>query len=152
MPGAAGSGGPRTPSAPAPTSGPGALSKRTDGGPAQKLRDLPDAQYGEAATYRELQQSAPLAQSPSQGKPRGQSRGGAGRSGAVFSAPTAYPERPVTTGLGQNLGSDPLAQQMDEQDLQRLRAYLPALMEAADRPDATQSFRNYVRLLRAKVG
>lgn len=48
------SGGPRRPTNPAPVSGPGAMSKRTDGGPAQKLRDLPDAQYGEAATYRDL--------------------------------------------------------------------------------------------------
>lgn len=152
MPGAAGSGGPRTPSAPAPTSGPGALSKRTDGGPAQKLRDLPDAQYGEAATYRDLQQSAPLAQSPSQGKPSGQSRGGAGRSGPPFSAPTAYPDQPVTAGLGAAVAPNPLDQQMDQQDLDQLRKYLPALMEAASRPDATQSFRNYVRLLRAKVG
>lgn len=49
-------GGYQRPSNPAPVSGPGAMSKRTDGGPVQKLRDLPDAQYGEAATFRDLQQ------------------------------------------------------------------------------------------------
>jgi hypothetical protein len=54
-------GGYQQPSSPAPVSGPGAGSKRTDGGPVQKLRELPDANYGEAATYRDLQQSAPLA-------------------------------------------------------------------------------------------
>jgi hypothetical protein len=61
----AGVGGYQQPASPAPVSGPGRMSKRTDGGPAQKLRDLPDAQYGEAATYRDLQQQAPLAQTPS---------------------------------------------------------------------------------------
>jgi hypothetical protein len=42
-------GGYQKPSKPASVSGPGKLSRRTDGGPAQKLRDIPDAKYGENA-------------------------------------------------------------------------------------------------------
>lgn len=152
MPGAAGSGGYRQPASPAPASGPGAMSKRTDGGPAQKLRDLPDAQYGENATYRDLQQSAPLAQSPSVAAPKGQrsSAGGAGL--GSFGDPTAYPERAITTGLGGSNQAIDMQAQIQEKDLERLRRYLPALVEMANRPDATASFRDYVRMLRAKVG
>ena len=155
MPGAAGSGGYRKPSQPAPVSGPGAGSKRTDGGPAQKLRDLPDAQYGEAATFRSLQDKAPLAQTPSTAAPRRSSPGGGGAgSGLVpLDAPSNRPSEPVTQGLGLGgAGLDGPQKAQEAGDLDRLRRYLPALTEMANRPDATPSFINYVRLLRAKVG
>lgn len=152
MPGAAGSGGYRKPSQPAPVSGPGAGSKRTDGGPAQKLRDLPDAQYGEAATFRSLQDKAPLAQTPSTAAPRATRGGGAG-SGPSLDAPSARPSEPITKGLGLGgAGMDGLGKAQEAGDLDRLRRYLPALTEMANRPDATPSFVNYVRLLRSKVG
>jgi hypothetical protein len=153
MPGAAGSGGYRKPSQPAPVSGPGAGSKRTDGGPAQKLRDLPDAQYGEAATFRSLQDKAPLAQTPSATAPRPSGGGGAGSGIPNLGAPTARPDQPITAGLGKGgAGLDALAKSQESGDLDRLKRYLPALVEMANRPDATPGFRNYVRLLRAKVG
>lgn len=147
-------GGYQRPSNPAPVSGPGAQSRRTDGGPAQKLRDLPDAQYGEAATFRSLQEKAPLAQTPSSGKaPRPSAGGGAGSPVTPLSAPSTRPNEPVTTGLGTGgAGLDGLAQAQEQGDLDRLRRYLPALVEMANRPDATPGFINYVRLLRARVG
>lgn len=146
-------GGYQRPSNPAPASGPGAQSKRTDGGPAQKLRDLPDAQYGEAATFRSLQEQAPLAQSPSGKAPRPSAGAGAGSPVTPLSAPSTRPDEPVTAGLGKGgAGLDGLAQAQEQGDLDRLRRYLPALVEMANRPDATPGFRNYVRLLRARVG
>jgi hypothetical protein len=151
MPGAAGSGGYRKPSQPAPVSGPGAGSKRTDGGPAQKLRDLPDAQYGEAATFRSLQEKAPLAQTPSAKAPTSKLVGGGAGSGTPFNAPSARPDEPITSGLGMGAAGVSAAEQMQAGDLEKLRAYLPALIEAAGRPDATPSFKNYVRILRSKV-
>lgn len=145
-------GGYQKPSNPAPVSGPGAQSKRTDGGPAQALRELPDAQYGEAATFRADQQGAPLAQTPSAARsPRPARGGGAGSNLPSLGAPTGRPNEPVTAGLGGPPGEDPLRAQMTAEDLDRLKRYLPALIEMAQRPDATASFRNYVRLLRAKV-
>lgn len=153
MPGAAGSGGYRKPSQPAPVSGPGAGSKRTDGGPAQKLRDLPDAQYGEAATFRSLQEKAPLAQTPSATAPGPSGGGGAGSGTPNLGAPTARPDQPIDAGLGQGgAGLSGLRDAQQAGDLDRLKRYLPALVEMANRPDATPGFRNYVRLLRAKVG
>lgn len=74
-----------------------------------------------------------------------------------FSAPTQYPNQPVTAGADAGLGPGsealglPQSPQMDPADQERLRSYLPALIAQAARPEATQSFRNYVRALRAQV-
>lgn len=46
---------------------------------------------------------------------------------------------------------DPTAA-LNAETLDRLKRYLPAMMEMASRPDSTSQFRNYVRTLRAKVG
>lgn len=95
-------------------SGPGSLSRRTDRGPAQKIATLPDAQYGEAATYRDLQKQAPLAQTPSAPPPsrpsspgRGVSAGGAATGVTPIHAPTQNPDEPVTAGVdsGPGVGS-----------------------------------------------
>jgi len=40
---------------------------------------------------------------------------------------------------------------MASADIVKLRAYLPAMLEMANRPDATASFINYVRMLKAKA-
>lgn len=53
-------GGYRRPSSPAPVSGPGALSQRTDGGPGQPVRTPTGGQYGEAQALTQMQQGAPL--------------------------------------------------------------------------------------------
>lgn len=103
----AGKGGYQAPANPAPASGPGKLSKRTDGGPAQKLRDLPDAQYGEAKTFRELQQGAPLAQTPgpqAQGAP---SFAAAKDLLTPLDAPSERPNEPVTAGAALGAGPGP---------------------------------------------
>lgn len=150
-------GGYQRPSNPSPVSGPGALSKRTDGGPVQNLTDLPNSKYGENADYRNLQQSAPLAQTPSPGAATPASGGGGTPPPNInFGGPTQFPDRPVTHGAEGGPGAGPEALGVDNpgtdspQDLDRLRSYLPALVEMASRPDSTSSFRNYVRVLRAK--
>lgn len=58
-----GHGGPRQPANPAPVSGPGALSARTDGGPgskAQPIRVPTGGGYGEAGALEAQQRGAPL--------------------------------------------------------------------------------------------
>lgn len=94
---------------PALVSGPGALSKRTDGG--QPLRHIADAKYGEDKENIAQQKAAPLGNSADQGAagpalsmPAGP--GPAGPSGPAappqaitpFDAPTAMPDQPVTQG------------------------------------------------------
>lgn len=149
----AGRGGYQKPSSPAPVSGPGSMSRRTDGGPAQKLRDLPDAQYGEAATYRDLQQGAPLAQSPAPSTAPATGGGGGGALSSVpFGAPTGRPNEPVTNGApyGPGAGPEALASNyLQQQDVEGLRQVLPVLEQMAALPTASPVTRNLVRRIRA---
>lgn len=101
-------GGMRRPSSPAPVSGPGALSQRTDGGPAQPayVSGLP---YGEGQDFYDLQTSAPLGAEAA--KPRMKSganmpRGGAPSPTPLF-APTQRPDEPVTAGAPVGPGAGP---------------------------------------------
>ena len=58
----AGKGGYQAPTNPAPVSGPGALSQRTDGGPAdsQAAQYVSGLPYGEGQAFMAQQQAAPL--------------------------------------------------------------------------------------------
>lgn len=92
---ARGRGGRRTPANPAAVSGPGALARRTDGGPGQPIRSFPAEFQGQRQQLSSLQGAAPLANA-SQASPQGaapfpfpQGIGG----------PTQRPAEPVTAGL-----------------------------------------------------
>lgn len=146
------SGGYRQPSSPAPVSGPGALSKRTDGpaGGGQPVRTPSGGAYGERKELDQLQQSAPLAASPG---------GDVGAPAPVdltegligFDAPSQMPEEPVTAGaaMGAGAGLEALGlpnQPMD--DVKRLIPYLPVLEHMANQPGASKAARNLVRQLK----
>jgi hypothetical protein len=69
--------------------------------------------------------------------------------------PTGRPDEPITSGIALGAGPGPEALNMPSmqdtsEDRQRLLGYLPALESAALSPDASQAFRNYVRVLRAE--
>ena len=57
-------GGMRTPNNPAPVSGPGALSQRTDGGPTQAATYIPGMPQGEGQQTYDNQVAAPMAGNP----------------------------------------------------------------------------------------
>lgn len=112
-----GQGGKRTPRNPAPVSGPGQLSQRTDGGPQQTQATMTGMPYGENAEFNTLQGQAPMsaagqttARAP---RPR-QARGGQAAMVPLFS-PTQRPDEPVTAGApfgpgdGPTMGSDTIA-------------------------------------------
>lgn len=107
-------GGMRRPSNPAPVSGPGQLSQRTDGGPQQVLSDVSGMPYGENQAMEEIQSAAPLAAS-GQATARATRRGGAGRQAASAAAqgptplmsPTQRPDEPVTAGAPFGPGAGP---------------------------------------------
>ena len=61
MAGNTNSGGYKKPSNPAPVSGPGALSQRTDGGPTQAARYMPGLEQGQGQVNMANQMAAPLA-------------------------------------------------------------------------------------------
>lgn len=133
------SGGYRQPVNPAPVSGPGALSRRTDGGPAdpQPVRRLPNAGYGESAQFEAQQASAPMAGAP---------RSPVDTSGLVpLNAPTQNPQQDVTAGA--TVPGAPA--QPDEFDIMRLRNWFPALKALASRPDVSPATRQLVRQLEA---
>lgn len=153
-----GHGGPRTPANPAPVSGPGALSKRTDGGPSQPKMQLPNAKYGEQASFQAAQSAAPMAQAPGLGGPTPPPSPGNIPTLTPLQAPTERPDEPVTAGaaLGPGVGPEALGLQTDPsvmrtQDSQALRKILPALIMEADSKDATPSFRDFVKVVRANL-
>jgi len=155
--GRANNGGYRKPANPAPVSGPGALSKRTDGGPGAKAAAvaLPDAGYGEQKNFQEIQQGAPIAKG---GAPTGQAATAPTVMPPSLDAPSARSDEPVTHGAdaGAGLGMDSLGifdpAQMAAQDVQYLMRYLPQLQYAVDMaPDAPRSTVALVRYLRSQV-
>lgn len=140
-------GGYRPPAKPAAASGPGKLSRRTDG---QPLVQLPDAAYGEQKTFQEAQRAAPMAQGrgPGQG-----SMPGVDMSRIVpLDAPSQYPDEPVTSGAdaGAGPGSAVLGGAGDY-SVEGLLPLLPALEVAASSPNATPFFRTFVRMLRSRA-
>src|SRR5882724_605261 len=142
------------PASPAPVSGPGALSKRTDGGPAQKLSQLPDAKYGENATYQADQRGAPMAQTPDLGVP--DMSNSAAANVTPLNAESARPGEPVTSGadLGPGPGSQALGiapQQVISQDAVKTSQYLPILEAMANMPDALPGSRMFVNLIKAQA-
>lgn len=134
-------GGKRTPAHPAAVSGPGALSRRTDGGPAdtQAMQSLPNAGYGEAQDFAEISGGAPAAGNPvptPQAIPMG--------------APTQRPDEPVTAGSPMGAGMGPQAagielRSLDQQDAAALKSQLPMLEYIANRPGSSPSLRALVR-------
>jgi len=147
------------PQNPAGVSGPGALSKRTDGGPAQALKDLPNAKYGENSQFQALQQGASLSASPS---PQGQGQpfdpnslppNPAAGQVIPLSSPTARPDEPVTSGAAVGAGPGPSAlggqpAQVADQDMGKISQSLPLFEMMANMNDATPSTRLFVNLLR----
>ena len=147
------------PAKPAQVSGPGPMSRRTDGGAAQALRDLPDAKYGENSQFQSLQQGAPLAASGGSPtampfSPQSLPPNPAANSVVPFSAPSARPDEPVTSGASLGAGPDTSALglqpgQVEQQDLSKIRSSLPLLEMLANQPDALPSTRLMVNLLKA---
>lgn len=148
------------PQNPAGVSGPGQLSRRTDGGPAQALRDLPDAKYGENSQFQAIQQGAPLSASPntqgssSPADPNQLPPNPAAGQVVPFSAGSSRPTEPVTAGaaLGPGpgptaLGSSPV--QVEQQDIGKISRSLPLFEMMANMNDALPSTRLFVNLLRS---
>lgn len=141
-----GHGGPRTPAKPAPVSGPGAGSRRTDGGPAQALRSLPDAKYGENKEFMGLQQAAGLAQAGG-GPPAPSAAGGPGGGGAPqgnppsapvpLTAGTLRPNEPVTAGIDSGPGPGSSTLQLPDTTQAAWRTGRDAITAIAQSPSAS---------------
>ena len=132
------------PSNPAPVSGPGALSQRTDGGPADKqpIRDMPGGAYGEGKEMQQIQAGADMYAQPQTPAPPAP--------GGMFD-PTGRPDEPITSGVASGPGVGPSmseeAQDPYAQDMAIVAQYLPSLRRAAEHPSATNTFKSVVRYL-----
>lgn len=148
-------GGYQKPSNPTPVSLPGALASRTDGGPT----DIPTYMPGMksmGSTGREYMaqvQGASLRAKPA-------SNGGMSSTMdnlppvTAINAPTALPDQPIADGTSAFGGNDASALNLPKQedtdiDKQRLMSYLPAFEAAANMPNASMAWKNYVRLVRS---
>lgn len=142
-----GHGGARTPANPAPVSGPGAMSRRTDG--AQPTMELPNARYGEAATFRQDQQGAAMSQSGNMPVDAASSwQGSMDISGLTgLSEPTQMPDQSVMTMAPK----PPEGTTLDDKTRARLAAAMPVLLQIASQPDADPNTRAYVTNLRANL-
>lgn len=95
-------GGYRKPENPAPMSGPGALSQRTDGGPAQGAKYIPGLPYGQGQETYNQQTAAPMSGgSPMPSAPEAATM----PMPSPLMSPTGRPNEPITSGI--DLGAGP---------------------------------------------
>lgn len=155
----AGKGGYQAPKNPAPVSGPGAMSQRTDGGPAdtQAARYVSGLSYGEGQALMNTQQSAPMAGSANTQSPM-MSMPSAPVPVVPFNAPSQRPDEPVTAGANAGLGPDMSALGLGAGDVASDRefkaaiaSYMPVLMHVASRPTTSPETRNIIRQLREMI-
>jgi len=156
-------GGYRKPTNPAPVSGPGSLSQRTDGGPADKqaARYISGLPYGEGQGMMDIQNSAPMAAAPSieqSNSPQGLASAAATQSVVPMNAPTSMPNVPVTDGAnaGPGGGMDALGlgareQVADDAYRAQIAAYMPALLTIAANPNTSNMTRMIIRKLRDQI-
>lgn len=142
-------GGVRTPATPAPVSGPGAMSARTDGGVMN-----PNAPaYGENLELQNLQSQAPVAGSAGAPASPGGAPVAAGGPTAIPLGAPSQDGRPVTAGAAAGAGpglealgipTDPMSEKLADQKALD-PGLVKALIAASMRGDATPSFRRMVR-------
>lgn len=143
-------GGYQKPSNPAPVSGPGKLSRRTDGGPTQAPKLIPSGgKYGERKALAEQQAAAPMAGNPI--PPMAAPKVAAPVTPVTnLFAPTERPDEPVTAGAPVGAGRTPAPQFADR--LAMINKYMPALQQMeATAPEGFKMFMNSVRNIAGEV-
>jgi hypothetical protein len=128
------------------------------GGNGQSGRDYTGFAYGQNKALADQQSGAPMAAAPSLtgASPSPISMADMLPQVTPINAPTERPDEPITTGVASGPGAGPEALMLPAADdtneeKQRLLSYLPALEVAAQSPNSSQAFRNYVRVLRASL-
>lgn len=139
-------GGYRKPGNPAPVSGPGALSRRTDGGPVQGAMEIPaNGKYGERKALQEMQTAAPMQGNPIPNVPKPTVQAPKAQVTNLF-APTQRPDEPVTAGSTVGPGFTP-QQQLPER-FAMLNKYMPALQQLEDAKDTPETFKLFMNTVR----
>jgi hypothetical protein len=148
---------------PAMTSGPGAMSRRTDGGSASKQAIRYAAGEPGAEDFVNLQSQAPMSKTPDvKSMPPSQvaqaAQQGQPQQAIPLGAPSQLPNEPVTHGAdaGPGMGSDglilPKPTDPRQNDVNSLVArYLPDLQAATNIPGVPDSYRRFVNYLSSQA-
>jgi hypothetical protein len=99
----AGKGGYQPPASPAPASGPGSLSRRTDGQVQAVPTGLP---YGDATDLANQEGAAAMSGTPNVPSPSPSQITGAAPAPAPFDRPSERPDEPITQGADIGPGAD----------------------------------------------
>jgi len=141
-------GGYRKPANPAAVSGPGSLSRRTDGGPIQAAKEIPGGgKYGERKDLAELQSGAAMQGNPVPNVPSPSVPATPPQQLTNLFAPTQRPDEPITAGASFGPGYTPPQKVTGRYKL--VSKYLPMLQEQASNPDAPDTFKNFVQFVNA---
>lgn len=144
-------GGYRKPSNPAPVSGPGALSRRTDGRVAEGFA------YGMNKQINEQAASAPMAKAP---QPRPISASAMMEASPLppatpITAETMMVEDPITNGAPIGPGANAVLNlpmgPSEDPDINMIRDYYPMLEFWASQPGTSQATKDYVQYLRTII-
>jgi len=147
---------------PAMTSGPGALSQRTDGGPASKqalryVAGMPN--YGDAQSLMDMQASAPMAKTNNPPKPAPASSMQPQQGGQTqpqpqpqqpivpLTAPTQFPNEPVTAGAATGAGPGLAAIGMNQMQMGGGASARQAVQTLAASPDASPELKRLASIL-----
>jgi hypothetical protein len=147
----AGKGGYQAPANPAPVSGPGAKSQRTDGGPAdtQAAQYVSGLPFGEGQAFMNMQKSASMAGSGMMPEPAPI---------VPLNAPSQRPDEAVTSGADAGegpgmsslgLGAKDVAANAESRAI--MASYVPALLNIASQPGTSPETRNIIRQLREMI-
>ena len=140
-------GGYRKPANPAPVSGPGKLSRRTDGGPIQGAKEISSGgKYGERKELAELQSGAAMQGNPTPSMPTPQVSPPREPITNLF-APTERPQEPVTAGSPVGPGRTPQVNQQGRYVV--VSKYMDTLREMAANESAPESFKTFFKYVEA---
>jgi len=159
-------GGYRKPNNPAAVSGPGRMSRRTDGQPSednmkQAKRYISGGDYGEGKELMEIQGGAAMAKAPGVGDAMGTPMSPAAAMPPIpksnvpdILAPSAKPSEPITSGIADGPGVGPEGMTPvsptlpSAEDMQKARAMYALVMRASQSPNASQATRELARKIR----
>lgn len=134
-----GRGGYRKPAKPAAVSGPGKLSRRTDG--TQPMSAPTGMDYGDHKTLMDQERTAPMAGTPSTPNlniaPPAQAAGGAGYQGPGLADPSQRPDEPITQGADIGAGDGPEALGMAPTPQQKPDGYMTQTLAQLSNTDTT---------------
>ena len=140
------------PKRPAPVSGPGPFSQRTDM-QGQPPRELGDAAYGEQKEFSDIQGGAKMNRGPASGAMGGGMPAMPKVTG--LSEPTQRPDEPVTAGAPsgpggglESIGYGDTPQKQNTMDAKAVARYMPSLTRAANTPGVPPSFVRFVKYVR----